>query len=193
LKAYDSNQIHSHDVGSFIYSFACVEIMWVTKIQSILQLNMMWRNAPLYDLFSLTKPLLSKWKANGPSEYVDNDTNIFGLGASIEKFSRAIIRIIFLFRKLLGLLATCDDPLAQWHINEKKFPNVAFLAKQIIGILVTNWNKRSFNLVGMMTSLQRYHLQVENLDQIIILVKTWSNDPHFTCKKKVNMKKYMKA
>jgi hypothetical protein len=44
-----------------------------------------------------------------------------------------------------------------------------------------------------MTSLQRYHLQVENLDQIIILVKTWSNDPHFTCKKKVNMKKYMKA
>jgi hypothetical protein len=44
-----------------------------------------------------------------------------------------------------------------------------------------------------MTSLQHYPLQVQNLDQIIIVVKVWSNDPHFTCKKKVNMKKYMKA
>jgi len=44
-----------------------------------------------------------------------------------------------------------------------------------------------------MTSMQCYHLQVENLDQFIIVVKIWSNDPHFTRKKKVNMKKYMKA
>jgi hypothetical protein len=40
----------------------------------------------------------------------------------------------YLFKRLLILLITCEDPLARWHINERKFSDVAFLAKQILGI-----------------------------------------------------------
>jgi hypothetical protein len=47
-----------------------------------------------------------------------------------------------------------------------------------------------FNLAGVLTSLQPCHLQVENLDQIIIMIKDWFNDPCFNCKKKVDLKKY---
>jgi hypothetical protein len=42
---------------------------------------------------------------------------------------------LFLFKRLFVLLATCEDPLAWWHINERQFLNVAFLAKQVFGFL----------------------------------------------------------
>ncbi len=34
----------------------------------------------------------------------------------------------YLFKSLFVLPITCEDPFARWHINEKQFPNVAFLA-----------------------------------------------------------------
>jgi hypothetical protein len=34
---------------------------------------------------------------------------------------------------------------------------------------------------------------VENLDWIIIVMKNWPNVPHFNCKKKINLKQYMKV
>jgi hypothetical protein len=54
--------------------------------------------------------------------------------------------------------------------------------------LVTNEIEIVFNLAGVLTSLQPCHLQVENLDQIIIMIKHWFNDPCFNYKKKVDMK-----
>jgi hypothetical protein len=37
--------------------------------------------------------------------------------------------------ELFATLATCVDPLAWWWIHENQFPNVGFLAKQILKIL----------------------------------------------------------
>ncbi len=48
-------------------------------------------------------------------------------------------------------------------------------------------------LVKVLTCLWHCHLQVENLDWIIIVMKNWPNVPHFNCKKKINLKQYMKV
>jgi hypothetical protein len=41
----------------------------------------------------------------------------------------------FVVAKLFTMLVTCVDPLAWWWIHENQFPNVGFLAKQILKIL----------------------------------------------------------
>jgi len=43
-----------------------------------------------------------------------------------------------------------------------------------------------------MTSLRCCYLQAENLNHNITIVKNWLNDLCFNCKKKVDMKEYMK-
>jgi hypothetical protein len=49
-----------------------------------------------------------------------------------------------------------------------------------------------FNLVGVLTTLKHYHLQVENMDRIITVVKNWPNDPCHNCKPNANLKEYFK-
>jgi hypothetical protein len=60
------------------------------------------------------------------------------------------------------------DPLTLWRTHEGQFPNVAFLAKQILGIL-SFWieTKRVFNLVGVL--MRCSYLQVE----ILIGLSLW--------------------
>jgi hypothetical protein len=60
----------------------------------------------------------------------------------------------------------------QWQSHEDQFPNVSFLAKQILGIPRSQIKTKCvLNLVGMLIALQHYYLQVENLNQIIMVVK----------------------
>jgi hypothetical protein len=99
-----------------------------------------------------------------------------------------------LFKRLLILHVTCNDSFAWWHINEGQFSNVTFLIKQILSILGTQIGRgRMVNCARMLTSLWHCCLQVENFDWIIIIVKNWPNDPCLNCKKKMNMKEYMKV
>jgi hypothetical protein len=65
----------------------------------------------------------------------------------------------------------------QWQSNEDQFPNVVFLTKHILGIPRSQIKTKCvLNLVGVLIALQHYRLQVENLDQIIMVVKNWPND-----------------
>jgi hypothetical protein len=50
-----------------------------------------------------------------------------------------------------------------------------------------------FNLVGIWTTLQQFHLQVEKLDRIIAIVKNWLDDPHMNYIPNKNMKNYLKV
>lgn len=47
-------------------------------------------------------------------------------------------------------------------------------------------------LVKVLTCLWHCCLQVENVDWIVIVMKNWPSDPHLNCKKKMDLKKYMK-
>ncbi len=49
-----------------------------------------------------------------------------------------------------------------------------------------------FSLAGVLTTLKHCHLQVENMDRIIIVVKNWLDDPHHNCKPNANLKEYLK-
>jgi hypothetical protein len=70
---------------------------------------------------------------------------------------------------------------------------VAFLAKQILGKPKSQIEiERMLNLARVMTSLWCCYLHAENLNHNIIIVKNWPNDLCFNCKKKVDMKEYMK-
>jgi hypothetical protein len=64
--------------------------------------------------FNQLNLIVQECSINGPSEELnEEDTNIFGVGAFIEKFSHAlVIRKLSLFRKLPALQATCNDFLA---------------------------------------------------------------------------------
>jgi hypothetical protein len=86
---------------------------------------------------------------------VEEDNNIFGVGASIEESSRAlVVGELSLFRRLSIVLVICDDPLAWWCIHETQFPNVGFLAKQLFEISGSHIEiEHVFNLVGMLITL----------------------------------------
>ncbi len=78
-------------------------------------------------------------------------------------------------------------------MHEGRFPNVAFLAKQILGVLgskiETEW---VFSLARVLIVLKCNHLQVENMDPIITMVKNWLDDPHANCKPHSDLKQYLK-
>jgi hypothetical protein len=70
--------------------------------------------------------------------------------------------------------------------------NVGFLAKQILGIPRSQIEiERGFSLVGVLTSLKRCRLQVENC--IIIVVKNWHDDPPLNCPRHKDLMDFMKV
>jgi hypothetical protein len=113
----------------------------------------------------------------------------------MEKSSCAlVVGELSLFRRLSVSLATCVDPLIWWRIHETQFPNVSFLVKQILGIPRSHIEtKHVFNLVGVLIALRCYRLQVDNLDQIITVVKNWPHDPRLNCSRHKDLKDFLKV
>ncbi len=69
-------------------------------------------------------------------DFNEKERNIFGVGASMEKSSCAlVVGELLLFKRLYVSPTTSVDPLAWWQIHETQFPNLRFLVKQILGIL----------------------------------------------------------
>jgi len=53
--------------------------------------------------------------------------------------------------------------------------------------------KKMFNLAGVLTTLKRCSLQVQNLDWIITIINNWPNDPRWNCTTNANLKDYLKV
>ncbi len=98
-----------------------------------------------------------------------------------------------MFKRHHVLPYVCVDPLAWWHIHESHFLNMGFLVKQILGIMGSQIETKCvFSLANVLTTLKHCHLQVENMDQIIIVVKNWPSGPCHNCKPNVDLKEYCK-
>jgi hypothetical protein len=84
------------------------------------------------------------------------NNNIFGVNVSIKESSYVfVVGELSLFKRLFIVLATCVDPLTWWCIHKTQFPNVGFLAKQILGILGSQIETECvFNLVNVLIALQ---------------------------------------
>ncbi len=90
----------------------------------------------------------------------ENETDMFGVGASMEKISWALItRELFLFWRLAIPPPMCVDPFAWWKTHEGQFPSVGILAKQVLGILGFQIEiEIMFGLVGVLTTSRHCHL-----------------------------------
>ncbi len=68
--------------------------------------------------------------------FEEDENNMFGVGASTENSSRALVtRKLFLFWRLAIPPPMCADPLVWWKTHEGQFPNVDFFAKQVFRFL----------------------------------------------------------
>jgi hypothetical protein len=112
----------------------------------------------------------------------------------MEKSSHAlVVGELSLFMRLFISLATRGDPLVWWWIHEIQFPNVSLFVKQILGIPRSHIEiEHVFNLVGVLTSLRCYRLQVDNLNQIITVVNNWLDDPHLNCSRHKDLTTFCK-
>jgi hypothetical protein len=64
--------------------------------------------------------------------FEEDENNMFGVGASMENSSRALVtRKLFLFWRLVISPPMCANPLVWWKTHEGQFPNVDFFAKQV--------------------------------------------------------------
>jgi hypothetical protein len=69
------------------------------------------------------------------------------------------------------------------NVNESKFLNVRFLARQILGIPSSLiGTEQIFSIAGVLTSLQQCHIRVENLDKLVMIYKNWPIDVQVDCK-----------
>ncbi len=121
----------------------------------------------------------------------EEDNNMFGVGASIQDSSRALVIVeLSLFRRLSIPQFMCINPLAWWQTHKGQFFNVAIMANQMLGIPRFQVQiERVFSLASVLKTLRFCRLQVKNLDRIIIVVKNWSNDPYLN----PNFKDYLKS
>jgi hypothetical protein len=58
---------------------------------------------------------------------------------------------------------------------------------------VSNEIERVFSRIGVLTTLECCHLQVQNLDQIITIINNWHDDPCQNCTPNANLKDYLKV
>jgi hypothetical protein len=91
---------------------------------------------------------------------------------SIESSHVLFIGELYLFRRLSIFPSTFVDPLAQCQTHKSQFFIVSFLAKQILGILGSQFEIECiFSFVVVLITLLQYYLQVENLEMIIMVMK----------------------
>ncbi len=95
-------------------------------------------------------------KACTSTNHNEEKGNMFRVGASFKESSRALVtKESSLFMKLSIPSSASKDPLIWWHNYEGQFSNVAFLAKQILGISRSQIEtKRVFSLVGVLIALR---------------------------------------
>jgi hypothetical protein len=137
--------------------------------------------------FETLNPTIEACNSFGHGDELEDEGNTFGVGASFEESSQAFVtRTLSLFRRLSIPPTTYENPLAWCCNHEGQFSNVAFMAKHIIRILGSQIEtKRVFSLARVLTTLWRCHLQVENLDRIITIVKNRLDDPRvIVCQKR---------
>jgi hypothetical protein len=105
---------------------------------------------------------------------VDGDEDsIFGIVTSSEVTLHGLLRNeLNLFCHLHAKLEDPMLPLTWWKIHETRFPNVSFVAQQILGILGSQIKtKRTFSIVGVLFRLRCCRLGIDNLDKLVMIME----------------------
>ncbi len=117
---------------------------------------------------------------------VANEDSIFDLVSSNEATLQGLLNNkLSLFHHLHVKFEHCLLPLTWWKSHELQFPNISFVAKQLLRMSRSQIEiKRLFDIARILTSLHCYRLGVENLDKLVIIMKNWSSDARANCMRK---------
>ena len=107
-----------------------------------------------------------------------SENSIFGAQASAEEVILEQLKSeLSLFRRLHVADGDYDNPLLWWRKHEKEFRNVAFLARQILGIVGSQVEiERIFSITGVILSQQRRRLGMEHLEKVVFISKNWPDE-----------------
>jgi hypothetical protein len=108
---------------------------------------------------------------------------LFGAFASDEKVNESLLKFeLSLFWQVVILKDDLKNLLAWWKKHECQYPNVGFLARQILGILGSQIETKCiFSIVGVLPNLRCYRLGFDNLDALVMICKNWLNDACMGC------------
>ncbi len=169
LIAYDPHQVHNMFALMLDPHFKFLRVLknyvgWGNVICLVTKYDAKVVIPLLMIIFYVLNPTIQAFTAQVDGSNVgaiiveEEDNNIFGVNVSIEESSYVfVVGKLYLFKRLFIIPTACVDPLALWCIHEIQFPNVGFLAKQILGILGSQIEIECvFNLVNVLTTLQCY-------------------------------------
>lgn len=107
-----------------------------------------------------------------------SENSIFGAQASAEEVILEQLKSeLSLFRRLHVADGEYDSPLAWWRKHEKEFRNVAFLARQILGIVGSQVEiENIFSIAGVILSQQRRRLGINHLEKLAFISKNWPDE-----------------
>ncbi len=103
----------------------------------------------------------------------ENSSEIFLMSTGTNEPTKEVMnKELLMFRGFQVNVKDIQCPLEWWAKHESLFPTMAFLARQILGIIGFQIEiEKKNSLVEIFTNLRRCHLQLDNLDKIILLVK----------------------
>jgi hypothetical protein len=101
---------------------------------------------------------------------------------STEKTTTGLLRVkLSLYRQSVVSIETFNS-FGWWAEHEQQFPNITFLARQILGIIgLYIETERIFSMAEIIIGLKHYCLGIENLDKLILIMKNWPDDPRLGC------------
>jgi hypothetical protein len=90
-----------------------------------------------------------------PPKQPSTSCGLFGVVTSIQEATKGLLKAkLFLFHIFHMENVDSLDPLMWWTTNESRFPNVGFLARQILGIMGSHIETmRIFSVASVLTSL----------------------------------------
>jgi len=108
-----------------------------------------------------------------------SNLNIFEQNPSTsEQTIKLVIRKMLIFMHYQVDSKDINYLFQWWAKHETMFPNVGFLAWQILGIIESQIQiERIFSLAWMFMYLRKCCLQSKNLERLIFMSKNWLNDP----------------
>ncbi len=92
-----------------------------------------------------------------------------------------LITKLSLYRQTVVSIETFSS-FGWWAEHEQQFPNIIYLARQILGIIGSYIEtERIFSMIEIITGLRHYCLGIENSDKFILIMKNWPDDPRLRC------------
>jgi hypothetical protein len=115
---------------------------------------------------------------------------VFGCLASYEKDVSGFLKVELHLFKRTPMTIVPFNLLIYLAKHEGRFPNITFLACQFMGIIGSHIKiEKIFSMAMVIISLKQCQLGIDNLNNWVLIMKTWPNqDPTSRCSNDLQFK-----